>query len=154
MASTAVSGGSAADRGCAGGAAEAVCGRNRQEPVTSHSKSCRLERKNRRVSLSSSEEESDGLVEVDCDNCSELSYAPLWLTEEDETFEMAELVPLSLREEMMSIFSKLNSFPHLLLLDHGPKASKIEEETWWEAYWSKEEVEIARRTSKGKAIGR
>ena len=86
---------------------------------------------------------------IDCDDCSELSYAPLWLTEEDETFEMAEMVPLSLREEMMSIFSKLNSFPHLLLLENGPKAPKIEEETWWEAYWGKEEVETARKRQEG-----
>ena len=31
-------------------------------------------------------------------------------------------------------------FPHLILLENGPKAIEVEEETWWRPYWSKEEV--------------
>ena len=37
-----------------------------------------------------------------------------------------------------------SSFPHLILLENGPKAVEIEEETWWRVYWSKEEVEKAK----------
>ena len=145
MSSARVNNGSPADRCCAGGAVEAVCGQDRQEPVTAYAKSYRLEQKTRRFSLSSSEEDLDWLEEVCGDDCSQVSYGLLWLTEEDETYEMAELVPLSLREEMMNMFSVSNSFPHLLLLQNGPKEPKIEEETWWTAYWSKEEVEKAKK---------
>ena len=42
---------------------------------------------------------------------------------------MAALVPLRLRKDMRDIFSMLTSFSHLVLLENGPKAAKIEEAT-------------------------
>ena len=42
-----------------------------------------------------------------------------------------------------------SSFPHLILLENGPKAAEIEGETWWRAYWSAEEVQKAKIHQKG-----
>ena len=37
-----------------------------------------------------------------------------------------------------------SSFPHLVLLENGPKGVEVEEETWWRAYWTVEEVQKAK----------
>ena len=36
-------------------------------------------------------------------------------------------------------------FPYLVLLENGPKAVEVEEETWWKAYWTTEEVQKAKK---------
>ena len=46
-------------------------------------------------------------------------------------------------------FGASTSFPHLILLESGPKAIEVEEETWWRPYWSKEEVLKAKMRQKG-----
>ena len=54
---------------------------------------------------------------------------------------MAALVSLHLHSEIRSIYSASSSFPYLVLFENGPKAVEVEEETWWKAYWTTEEVE-------------
>ena len=56
---------------------------------------------------------------------------------------MAALVPLRLRDDMRDICGTSTSFSHLILLENGPKAAQIEEETWWRAYLSDAEVKKA-----------
>ena len=57
--------------------------------------------------------------------------------------EMLALVPLRLRAEMRDMCGA-GAFPHLILLENGPKAVEIETETWWRAYWTDAEVEKAK----------
>ena len=63
--------------------------------------------------------------------------------------EMAALVPLYLREDIRDIFGTSTSFSHFVLLENEPKAAKIEEETWWRAYWTDAKVEKAAIRQKG-----
>ena len=58
--------------------------------------------------------------------------------------EMAALVSFRLRSKIRNIYSASSLFPHLILLENGPKAVEIEEETWWKAYWTAEEVQKAK----------
>ena len=44
----------------------------------------------------------------------------------------------------MDICGASSSFPHLVLLENGPKATKIEDEAWWRPYWADAEVEKAK----------
>ena len=44
----------------------------------------------------------------------------------------------------MDVYGTSSSFPHLVLLENGPKPTKIEEETWWRPYWTAAEVEKAK----------
>ena len=78
------------------------------------------------------------------------TFPNAWLTDENETVEMAALVPLRLREDMRDIFGTSTSFSHLVLLENGPKAAKIEEETWWRAYWTDAESEKSGNSPKRK----
>ena len=71
------------------------------------------------------------------------TFPNAWLTEENETIEMAALVPWRLRSDMMDVYGN-SSFPHLILLENGPKAVDVEEETWWRPYWSDSEVKKAK----------
>ena len=45
---------------------------------------------------------------------------------------------------MIDVCSTSTLSPHLVLLENGPKAAKIEEETWWRVYWTDAEVEKAK----------
>ena len=56
---------------------------------------------------------------------------------------MAALVLLYLYAEMRDMYST-GSFPHLILLENGPKVAEIETETWWRAYWTDAKVEKAK----------
>ena len=56
---------------------------------------------------------------------------------------MAALVLWRLRSDMMDVYGS-SSFPHLILLENGPKAAKIEDETWWRPYWTDSEVKKAK----------
>ena len=77
------------------------------------------------------------------------TFPNAWLTEENETVEMAALVPFCLRSELQNMYGVSSSFPHLVLLENGPKAGKVEEETWWRAYWTVEEVQKAKSQQDG-----
>ena len=45
---------------------------------------------------------------------------------------------------MIDMCGMLSLFPHLVLLENSPKATKIEDETWWRPYWTNAEVEKAK----------
>ena len=57
---------------------------------------------------------------------------------------MAALVPWHLCSDMIDVCGMLSLFPHLVLLENSPKATKIEDETWWRPYWTNAEVEKAK----------
>ena len=59
------------------------------------------------------------------------TFPNAWLTDENKTVEMAALVPWRLRGDMMDVYGASSSFPHLILLENGLKATKVEDETWW-----------------------
>ena len=48
----------------------------------------------------------------------------------------------------MDVCGTSSSFPHLILLENGPKAAKIEDETWWGPYWTDAEVKKSQISSR------
>ena len=94
-------------------------------------------------------EDSDFYEEAASSSSDDETFPNSWLTDENETVEMAALVPFRLRSELQNMYGVSSSFPHLLLLENGPKAVKVEEETWWRAYWSIEEVQKAKNRQDG-----
>ena len=57
---------------------------------------------------------------------------------------MAALVPWRLCSDMMDVYGVSSLFLYLVLLENGPKATKVEDETWWRPYWADAEVEKAK----------
>ena len=94
-------------------------------------------------------EDSDFYEEAGSSSSDDETFPNSWLTDDNETVEMAALVPFRLRSELQNMYGVSSSFPHLLLLENGPKAVEIEEETWWRVYWSIEEVQKAKSRQDG-----
>ena len=88
-------------------------------------------------------EDSDFYEEAASSSSEDETFPNSWLTDENETVEMAALVPFRLRSDMRDICGTSTSFSHLILLENGPKAAQIEEETWWRAYLTDAEVKKA-----------
>ena len=78
--------------------------------------------------------DSEFYEEVGSSSDEDKTFPNAWLTEENETVEMAALVPWHLRSDMMDVCGASLSFLYLVLLENGPKATKVEEETWWRPY--------------------
>ena len=74
-------------------------------------------------------EDSDFYEEAASSSSDDETFPNSWLTDENETVEMAALVPFRLHSELQNMYGVSSSFPHLLLLESGPKAVKVEEET-------------------------
>ena len=89
-------------------------------------------------------EDSEFHKEAASSSSEDETFPNAWLTEENETVEMAALVPWHLRSDMIDVYGMSSSFPHLVLLENGPKPTKIEEETWWRPYWTAAEIEKAK----------
>ena len=68
-----------------------------------------------------------------------------WLGEDEETAEMAALVPEWFRMEMSNKNENADLFAHVAYWQEGPKATPIEEEKWWRSYWSEEVVFAAKK---------
>ena len=94
-------------------------------------------------------EDSDFYEEAGSSSSDDETFPNSWLTDDNETVEMAALVPFRLRSELQNMYGVSSSFPHLLLLENGPKAVEIEEETWWRVYWSIEEFQKAKSRQDG-----
>ena len=73
------------------------------------------------------------------------SFEKKWLGEDDETAEMAALVPDWFRMEMSNKNENVDLFAHVAYWREGPKAAPVEEEKWWRAYWSEEAVFAAKK---------
>ena len=80
---------------------------------------------------------SDDLCE--CSGGSQ-SFEKGWFGEDEETAEMAALVPEWFYMEMSNKNDKVQLFAHVAFWQEGPKATPIEEEKWWRSYWSEEAV--------------
>ena len=136
------------DQSCRGRAAEAdstavVRECTMREDAISGIKKSFAKQKNRVQVRNLDGNESEFYEEEASSDSEDETFPNAWLTDENETVEMVALVPLRLREDMRDIFGTSTSFSHLILLENGPKAAKIEEETWWRAYWTDAEVKKA-----------
>ena len=62
------------------------------------------------------------------------SFERSWPSDDEETVEMAALVPEWFRIEMSNKNENVDLFAHVAYWQEGPKATPIEEEKWWWAY--------------------
>ena len=62
------------------------------------------------------------------------SFEKKWLGEDEETAEMAALVPEWFRIEMSNKNENADLFAHVAYWQEGPKATPLEEEKWWWSY--------------------
>ena len=123
------------DRSCRGRAAEAdstavVRECTMREDAISDIKKSFAKQKSRVEVRNLNGNESEFYEEEASSDSEDETFPNAWLTDENETVEMAALVPLRLRDDMRDICGTSTSFSHLVLLENGPKAAKIEEETW------------------------
>ena len=58
---------------------------------------------------------------------------------------MAALVPEWFYTEMSNKNDNVQLFAHVAFWQEGPKATPIEEEKWWQLYWSEEAVFAAKK---------
>ena len=77
------------------------------------------------------------------------SFEKRWLGEDEETAEMAALVPEWFHAEMSNKNDNVQLFVHVAFWQEGLKATPIEEEKWWRAYWSEEAVLAAKKRQDG-----
>ena len=122
------------DRSCGGRAAEAAstavvreC--TTREDAVSGIKKAISRRKIRVCVRKLNAEDSEFHEEAASSSSKDETFPNAWLTEENETVEMAALVLWHLRSNIMDVYGTSSSFPHLVLLENRPKPSKIEEET-------------------------
>ena len=73
------------------------------------------------------------------------SFGKEWISKDDETAEMAVIVPEWLWTELSNVNEDVQLFVHVAFWKEGPKATAIEEETWWRSYWSEEAVFVAKK---------
>ena len=142
------------DRNCRGRAAEAastaiVCDCTMREDADNSIKKSISRRKNHASARNIDVEDSEFYEEVASSSSDDETFPNAWLTEEGEMVEIAALVPFYLRSELRNMYGVASSFPHLILLENGPKAVAVEEETWWTAYWTIEEVQKAKTHQDG-----
>ena len=116
-----------------------------RENGTDNVKKSVLKRKNCALQQNLYGEESEFYEEAVESDSEEESYLIEWLTEDNKTVEMVVLVLLCLYYEIRDMYGMSELFPHLILLENGPKAAEIEAETWWRAYWTEEKVQKAKK---------
>ena len=148
-------GGRMLDRSCRGSAAMAdsaadVHDCTKREDAESGIKRSLSRRKNHVFIPNQDGNDSEFYEEAASSSDEDETFPNAWLTEENETVEMAALVLWCLHSDMMDVCGTSTSFPYLILLENGPKAAKIEDETWWRPYWTDAEVEKAKISSRKK----
>ena len=73
------------------------------------------------------------------------SFDRNWPSDDEETADMAALVPDWFQLEMSNKNEDVDLFAHVAYWQAGPKATPIEDEKWWRAYWSEGAVLAAKK---------